>query len=100
MSHQLLSMVTRRAAKKHKCIWCGEAIEAGENYRDERSVYDGDMQSFHWHLECRGGAEAGWQGGDDGEFMPYSQERPQRAAAPQPAAQAAPTFAAQQGGAA
>lgn len=100
MSYQLLSMVTRRAAKEHKCIWCGEAIDAGKNYCDERSVGDGYMQSFHWHLECLDGAEEEWHGGDDGEFIPYRQERPQRAAAPQPAAQAAPTFAAQQGDAA
>lgn len=76
MSYTLLSETTRTARKKHRCIWCGEAIEAGEAYVDERSIFDGGFQHHRWHPECLDDAREGWRAGDDEEFMAYSHERP------------------------
>lgn len=77
MTYHLFSMTERIAAKRHRCIWCGEAINPGEKYSDERSVYDGDIQRMRWHHECRDAAEQGWRDGEDAEFCPHSAERPE-----------------------
>lgn len=75
MTYHLLSDRTRTAKKRHICIWCGEAIEPGTRYREERSVYEGNMQLHRWHLECD---EAGAQHFRevDSEFFPHENERP------------------------
>ncbi len=52
MSYTLLSEHDRIARKTHRCIWCPELIAFGDKYRDERSVFDGEMQNHHWHPEC------------------------------------------------
>lgn len=78
-AYHLLSMVARTAAKPHRCIWCGEYIEKGERYQDERSVFDGHMQHHRWHPECLEDAQEGWRAGDDAEFIPHNQDRPERA---------------------
>ena len=54
MSFTLLSSVTRKARKQHRCIWCTEPIEMGDKYTHEKSVYDGYMQDHKWHPECLG----------------------------------------------
>ncbi|WOB06510.1 hypothetical protein [Piscinibacter gummiphilus] len=77
MSYILFSMTERKAAKRHRCIWCGEHIEPGDTYSDERSVYDGEIQRMRWHPECRADAEDGWKNGADEEFMPHCAERPE-----------------------
>lgn len=63
------------ARKPHRCIWCGQQIEAGEKYRCERSVYDGEMQDHAWHAECDADAAEQFRHGED-EFSPYENERP------------------------
>ena len=52
MSYHLLQLTTPKARKVHRCIWCGEDVIIGETYKREKSVYDGAMQDFKWHLEC------------------------------------------------
>jgi hypothetical protein len=47
-----LSKVERMARKAHRCIWCGQLIPIGQKYLSESSVFDGNMQNHHWHLEC------------------------------------------------
>lgn len=74
MSSTLLSESFPVARKRHRCIWCGDAIDPGTKYRRERSVYDG-MQDHAWHLECDSDAKECFADGDV-EFMPYSAERP------------------------
>ena len=72
----LFSMVDRLARKAHRCIWCGQAIEAGSTYKDERSVGDGRIQRHRWHPECladQGRLCREW--GED-EFTPWENERP------------------------
>ena len=78
MSYTLLSEATRIARKQHRCIWCGEAIAPGEKYRDERSVYDGELQRHRWHPECdeQFGVELAYEGGGSMEFSAYDNERP------------------------
>ena len=76
MTYHLFSMTTRRAAKPHRCIWCGQAIAKGETYQDERSVYEGSHQLHRWHPECHQDAQECLADGDDPEFIPHSAERP------------------------
>lgn len=78
MSYSLISSEVRKARKPHRCIWCGQAIVAGESYRHERSTYDGQFQVQDWHPECDGAfaEEIRHQGGGELEFEPYDNERP------------------------
>ncbi len=77
MSYHLLSERKVVAARKqHRCIWCGQAINVGEPYTYERSVYDGQMQTHHWHPECLPAAQAEMREWNDEEFLPYEHERP------------------------
>lgn len=78
MTYHLFSMTERKAAKPHRCIWCGELIDKGDSYLDERSVFDGSIQRMRWHPECREAAVRGWNDGDDAEFSPGAQERPEK----------------------
>ena len=64
---------TRKARKAHLCIWCGQQIKAGEAYRRQRLVFQGDIQSNSWHPECFDSVD--WQEYEDG-FSPYEGERP------------------------
>lgn len=64
----------RVAAKEHRCIYCGETIIKGEIYKEQTGVWDckAFRNRFHWECfedlcEC-----------SDGEFTPYSCERPNR----------------------
>ncbi len=72
--HQFsLKLVTAR--KRHKCIYCGQLIEIGEQYHREKSVYEGQFQDHAWHPECLDDQrEAASQG--DTEFSPWSADRP------------------------
>lgn len=74
MSYTLMSESKPRARKRHFCIWCGDAINKGEVYRHERSVYDGHWQDHKWHLECDEASEDHFRYQE--EFCPYDNERP------------------------
>lgn len=77
MSYALLSERKITAARKaHRCIWCGQTINAGEPYTYERSVYDGAMQSHHWHPECLTACHDEMRESRDEEFLPYENARP------------------------
>ena len=53
MSFTLLQERPVKAARKqHKCIWCGQFILVGDPYTYERSIFEGEPQSHHWHPEC------------------------------------------------
>lgn len=52
MSYQLIGENTRKAAKDHRCVWCGQKIPKGTSHVHERSKYDGDFQNHRWHGEC------------------------------------------------
>ena len=77
MSYTLLSEATRTARKQHRCIWCGQDIAAAEQYVDERSVYDGDIQHHRWHPECLDAMrDEAREWGGSFEFSPHDNDRP------------------------
>ena len=61
----------RKAAKAHRCTYCGEPIAVGEEYVFQKGNYDGRWYENKMHPEC---FEDMCEG--DGEFTPYSNERP------------------------
>lgn len=73
---EIISSELRKARKPHKCIWCGQAIEPGTEYRYERVRGPDGMDFNPWHLECdEAHREVSREYGDD-EFTPYDNERP------------------------
>lgn len=75
MSFTLFSCDVRTARKRQVCIWCGEAIEPGTRYFDERSVYDGNVQRHRWHGECKADADVEFRKGET-DFSAGEAERP------------------------
>ena len=75
MSYMLISEREPRAAKRHRCIWCGESIPVGTRYIKEFGKFEGDLQHNHWHPECRDASAEYFNGGED-EFIPFDNERP------------------------
>jgi hypothetical protein len=79
MSYTLLAERFPVARKAHRCIWCGESILVGEKYRNERSVFEGEMQHHHWHMECSEAcAQENRDEGCSYEFSRWDNERPTR----------------------
>jgi hypothetical protein len=67
--------VTRTARKDHRCTYCGESIDRGGEYVFQKGNYDGSWFESKMHDECFDEmCEYG-----DGEYIPYSNERPQSA---------------------
>jgi len=64
------------ARKKHKCTYCAEPINAGDEYIYQRGNYDGNWYENKLHEECYIDLQ---ESGDD-SFLPYSNERPLPAA--------------------
>lgn len=52
MSVQLICRETPIARKAHICKWCGERIDAGQQYVRSRVVVDGDAATQKLHSEC------------------------------------------------
>jgi hypothetical protein len=46
-----------KCRKEHPCFWCGERIPIGSNASTVAFVDDGDLISYHTHLECRKAAD-------------------------------------------
>jgi len=68
----------RTARKQHQCTYCAEMIEPGETYCHQTVVYDGHWYTSKTHPECFDElCEDG-----EGEYTPYSNPRPEKAAAP------------------
>ncbi len=76
MSYALISLVERKAAKPHVCIWCGEGIAVGETFHDERSSFCGDFQLHRWHPECKKACDTYIRETHECEFEPWDNERP------------------------
>lgn len=75
MSYQLMSESFPKAARNHRCIWCGETIFKGQSYRREKSIFEGNWQDHCWHIECDNDAKDYFQSGAD-TFSAYGNERP------------------------
>lgn len=80
MSYTLLSDTRPIGRKQYRCIWCGEAILAGERHRHEKSIFDGAFQDHRWHTECDSDAAGYFAGGDD-YFEAHAHERPKQVGA-------------------
>jgi lipocalin len=64
---------TRKARKDHRCTYCGEVINKGDDYTFQKGHYDGAWYELKMHPEC-------WEDqceNGDGEYTLYSNERPQ-----------------------
>jgi len=69
-------MTQQRAAKPHRCVWCGQRIDAGHIYNRQIGVFGGEFQANRWHPES-------WDAADfsvHDEFMPHENDRPPTAA--------------------
>jgi hypothetical protein len=73
MSNFYGQSVVRKARKAHRCSYCGQAIERGERYHHQTGTWDGGWFDSKFHDECI--ADLSENG--DGEFTPYSNDRPQ-----------------------
>jgi hypothetical protein len=73
--YSLIKEITRQARKQHRCIWCTEPIHAQEKYIYECSSYDGHMQHFHWHPECRVVSERFFHEYGEEAFEPHAFKR-------------------------
>ena len=68
----------RTARKEHRCTYCAEPINAGDRYVLQTGVHDGSWFRSKMHGECFDDmCDAG-----DGEYTPYSNERPGAARGP------------------
>ena len=67
--YENLGMAVRKARKPHKCDWCGQVIEKGEQYEYQKFVYDGQMYDWKAHLACSRVASAIWDYVDPDEGM-------------------------------
>ena len=60
------------ARKDHRCTYCGESISKGEKYTYQQGNWNGRWFESKMHNECFADlCESG-----DGEYTPYSNERP------------------------
>ena len=66
------SVEYRKARKEHSCTYCGESIPSGSSYAWQSGNYEGRWFTSKMHLEC---FEDMCENGD-GEYTPYSNERP------------------------
>lgn len=78
--YQNLTHVTRKARKGHKCDWCGEIIQKGEQYEYQTYLWDGDFYDWKSHEACSRVVSAIWdycdpdEGLDSDEFYEYGTE--------------------------
>ncbi len=52
MSVDVLLEKQVKCRKAHRCIWCGEIIEAGASVPFCKYVFDGAIHNDHYHPEC------------------------------------------------
>jgi hypothetical protein len=63
---------TVKTRKPHRCAWCYEKIEVGEDAYRYKGMFEGDWQNWHMHPEC---IKAFRQSGEE-YFLPGENERP------------------------
>lgn len=75
MSVDMLLEKQVKCRKVHRCIWCGEIIEAGETVPFCKYVFDGAIHDDHYHPECwEAMGDIAWCDIEDG-FDPYTFKR-------------------------
>lgn len=75
MSFTLIGESKQRARKAHRCSWCGQPIDVGDEYVRVRGVFEGYPLVNKFHPECDAAAAADYQEWGEG-FMPYENQRP------------------------
>ena len=84
MGVELIESSIKKARKSHRCDYCGEIIEKGEEYDYQKNIFDGTFYEWHTHLACSHVASAIWDyvdpddGMSDQDFMDGCQEVCQR----------------------
>jgi len=53
-----------KAAKVHRCIWCGEEILKGEQHRIQAGKVYGEFQANRYHEDCYEAAIEDFRKGD------------------------------------
>jgi hypothetical protein len=72
---------TQKAIKSHRCSWCWQLVEPGEQYKRYRYYNGGDAGTVKLHPECHEVMlEEAAEWGPDFEWTP-GQERPAKGAA-------------------
>ncbi len=72
----MLTKKTSVARKSHKCIWCGEPIQAKETLIRAAGIFDNEFQTDVFHPECWEAKDRYFaMGQDDDSFMPYEFKR-------------------------
>lgn len=77
MTYFCREMKWRKAIKAHRCSYCGEVILTGDVYAYQPGVCDDRWFETKMHEECWDGFEDD----GDGEYMLYSNERPEKVTA-------------------
>lgn len=62
-----LTSKIRKCKIKSRCSWCGEYINPMEKAQCRSVVYDGNLFSEYYHIEC---FDAMQRSDDSGEFYP------------------------------
>lgn len=79
MSVQVISSGKVTAKKRHRCTWCGQWIEPGEQYTKEFVKVDGDPSWNKLHPECDEAlSECARNEGGSCTYRLYDEERPAR----------------------
>jgi hypothetical protein len=66
-----------KAAKDHRCEWCGEPIPKGERHYQYTGIWQGEWQYWRMHEECR--EQSQLDDAYDEGFSPFENERPRPA---------------------
>ena len=63
-----------KAAKDHRCIWCGETIPKGSHHAHYVGKWEGEFQDWRMHSECHEDASEGFE--IEEGFTPFDHQRP------------------------
>ena len=69
MGVDVIESKTKTARKSHRCDYCGEIIEKGEEYSYQKNIFDGTFYEWHTHLACSRVASAIWDYVDPDDGM-------------------------------
>jgi hypothetical protein len=68
-----------KAAKPHKCEWCGEPIPKGETHIQFAGIWEGAWHNWRMHNECFDAADRSEELQDG--FTSFENERPAKVTA-------------------
>ena len=68
---------TQAARKRHRCTWCWQFIEIGDQYARYRYYDGGDVGTVRMHPECHGAMQE--EAADEGGFIEWTPGQPRPA---------------------